>query len=102
MKLVITGATGFLGRHFLARLAKETDLEIFCVARGLLSVQEGEHPGIQWLKGDLCSLPFCRELVSGKDVILHLAHSSYPLTSELDLAGDIVSSVLPTFTLLGL
>ena len=45
-------------------------------------------------------MPFCRELVTGKDVILHLAHSSHPLTSELDLAGDIVSNVLPSTTLL--
>ena len=100
MKLVITGATGFLGRHFLARLVKATDLQIFCVARSLSSIQEEDHPGVQWLKGDLCSLPFCRELVTEKDVILHLAHSSHPLTSELDLAGDIVSNVLPSTTLL--
>lgn len=100
MKLVITGATGFLGRHFVGRLARETDCRIFAVARSLSSIQEIENEGIHWIKGDLCSLPFCRELVSEKDAILHLAHSSHPLTSESDLAGDVVASVLPSTTLL--
>ncbi|HMK35771.1 MAG TPA: NAD-dependent epimerase/dehydratase family protein [Desulfomonilaceae bacterium] len=100
MKLAITGATGFLGRHFLAHLARDLDVQIFCVTRNLSSIQEMAYGDIHWLKGDLCSIPFCREVVAGMDVILHLAHSSHPLTSELDLAGDIVSSVLPSTTLL--
>jgi UDP-glucose 4-epimerase len=100
MKLVITGASGFLGRYIVARLLDEPGMEIWCSSRSRATVQELQHLNVHWLMGDLSSPSFCRELVSGKDAILHLAHSGHPLNSEQSWPADILANAYTASVLL--
>ncbi len=100
MKVVITGAAGFLGSYFLKAFSDEPGVSLWAADRGR-GVLPGFHgDNVHWLTGDLCSLAFCREVVRDKDVILHLAQSNFPLDSAKDFAGDIMSSLLPSTNLL--
>jgi UDP-glucose 4-epimerase len=49
MKVLITGGTGFIGRHTLAALAR-ADHQVLAIYRG---AQPTESPGILWLKSSL-------------------------------------------------
>jgi UDP-glucose 4-epimerase len=100
MNVVITGATGFLGRSVLKALCREPGLNIRAVARRSGVIPDFYSDRIQWLTGDLASLAFCREVVVDTDVIIHFAQSNFPLSSQSDLAVDIMSSVLPSINLL--
>jgi amino acid adenylation domain-containing protein/thioester reductase-like protein len=67
--VLMTGAHGFLGAHILERLLQDTHLSIICIVRARTQKELkqkvkkdlarfnldalGEHPQVQWLKGDL-------------------------------------------------
>jgi dihydroflavonol-4-reductase len=71
MKVLVTGGTGFIGRHLLDHLRSKEDIETFALVRDprrLEGRQEG--PGFRVLRGDLFSIP---PLPSGLDVVFHLA-----------------------------
>lgn len=71
MKILVTGATGFIGRHLIKSLIGEHQL--FCLAR-----KKGrDEPHIQWIRQDL-SLPLDASLLPPEiDVIIHLAQSEH-------------------------
>ena len=100
MKVVITGAAGFLGSYFARAFRDEPDVSLWAVDRAGGVRKDLYGDDVRWLPGDLCSMSFCREVVSDADVILHLAQSNFPLDSAKDFAGDIMSSMLPSANLL--
>jgi dihydroflavonol-4-reductase len=71
MKVLVTGGTGFIGRHLLDHLRSREDVETFALVRdpGRLEGRR-EGPGFRILRGDLFSIP---PLPSGLDVVFHLA-----------------------------
>jgi nucleoside-diphosphate-sugar epimerase len=77
-RILITGASGFIGRHLLHELMK--DHRIFAVARGRAEPTGAPlHPNIEWLQADLSSRQTVLALseriraAGGVDLILHLA-----------------------------
>jgi thioester reductase-like protein len=91
MRYLITGGTGFLGRHILARLLTRTDAEIICLVRSpdRLATRTADLPGHQRLgalRGDLTadglglSDSQLAEL-AGVDHVLHLA-AVYDMTAS--------------------
>jgi NAD(P)-dependent dehydrogenase (short-subunit alcohol dehydrogenase family) len=90
MRYLVTGSTGFLGRHVLSRLLARTDAEIFCLVRspGRLAARTSDlvgHERLTAVSGDLTvdglgvSDKDLAEL-SGIDHVLHLA-AVYDLTA---------------------
>ncbi len=76
--LVVTGASGFVGRHFLASAAGR--YRLFCLARR--SRQEAgimDYPDMQWTQVDVARWDTLREVIrciknhGGADYVLHLA-----------------------------
>ncbi len=57
-------------------------------------------PLIKWRKMDLISARDCAEFVTGLDVIIHLAHTYTPFTSNDNPLADAMANLLPTLTLL--
>jgi UDP-glucose 4-epimerase len=55
---------------------------------------------VRWLCGDLQSPEDCDRLVEGQDVIIHLAHTDSPLTSDRDMVRDTMFNLVPTLNLL--
>ncbi len=84
MRLFLTGATGFLGSHFLNLLAEHSAIEILALRRNL-----GSKPRIPlikepfWLTKQIDKVN--KDDLVGVDVIVHFAaHSMYPPYDTLD------------------
>ncbi|HYN08270.1 MAG TPA: NAD-dependent epimerase/dehydratase family protein [Vicinamibacterales bacterium] len=68
--LVITGATGFLGRHLVARLAPLWKAEIFAIGR-----EPGAAPaGVRVVRGDLRDPAVFDGTIPPGSVVVHLAY----------------------------
>lgn len=70
VKYLVTGATGFLGRHLALRLA-DAGHEVLALARS--TVRAPEHPGVRAVKGDILDTASLREHVVGCDGVFHCA-----------------------------
>jgi UDP-glucose 4-epimerase len=99
MRIGITGASGFLGTS-LSRYLADVGHSILALARTLPSTHGDAYPGIHWHQGDLISPREVADFVAGADVIIHLAWTNTPLTSNAHLPSDVSGSMLPTLTLL--
>ncbi|MFH1814189.1 MAG: SDR family oxidoreductase [Pseudomonadota bacterium] len=79
MKILVTGATGFVGRALCRRLhADNHELEI--VTRGATPVMPGVSAS--YSVGDFSACPDFREALQDVEVVLHLAARGHILTGE--------------------
>lgn len=77
MRVAITGATGFIGRHVLAELARHS-VEVIAVVMPLLSAPS-ESSYTKIVRLDLRNVPDnCFDVIGRPDVLLHLAWSGLP------------------------
>lgn len=81
-KLLICGATGFIGRNLAERYAEDDRYEI--TATHLTREPWGEHPNLKWVKADLRIAEDVNRVMEGQDVVIQAAAT----TSG---AGEIVS-----------
>jgi uncharacterized protein YbjT (DUF2867 family) len=82
VKVVVFGATGFIGRALLPALAAEQ--EVVAVSRSPRPPQKG----ITWVVGDVTDAPAVRRALDGADVVYYLVHSlGSPDFEERDVAG---------------
>ena len=72
MKVVVTGASGFVGKQLLNVLSK--DHEVVALSRRTRKSDDG----IQWVQCDLFSLLDIERTLSGADVAVYLVHSMLP------------------------
>lgn len=93
MKLV-TGATGFIGSHFL-------DKDTVAIARDI-NRRVHQHPEVTWCFGDLADPRFVERVVLDyrPDVVLHLGAKAVVLTAEKSTYDTYKSNVLGTVNLL--
>lgn len=72
--IVVTGGTGFIGRHFLADLPLES-VRVRALSRnpGMAAVV---HPGIEWVAGDLADPDSWKRLLEPGCTVVNLAYSS--------------------------
>jgi nucleoside-diphosphate-sugar epimerase len=70
-RIVLAGATGFLGGHILRGLAGQH--EIWCLSRR----QGSALPGVTWLETDLAGNTLPARLPDQADVVIHSAQSSH-------------------------
>src|SRR4051812_7750110 len=69
-KVLVCGATGFLGRNIAEALAQVDDYEI---TGTYLSRTPNPNPRIKFVKADLTDRATVEQVVAGKDVVLHYA-----------------------------
>jgi UDP-glucose 4-epimerase len=105
MKVCITGASGLIGRSLVQELGHDPEISVTAVTRTLPALPGAETGGagrsVTWVRADLSSPPDCERIVSGADVLIHLAHTFSPLTSDADMASDTLLNLVPTLHLLG-
>lgn len=72
MNILITGATGFVGRHIVLKLKDDEELNLTCVSRNRRGDEEGK---IIWKKADILSEEGIKDIFSNDkfDCLIHLA-----------------------------
>lgn len=80
MKVVVTGATGFLGGALVERLIAESDHEIVACGRrqGIGRALAERAPNVTFLAGDLADRAHVLEALSGADRVFHCGALSSP------------------------
>ena len=74
MRIAVTGATGFIGRHLVsALLQREKPEQICCLVRSSEQAARLQALGIRTQLGDLQDAHSLKTLCSGADLIFHLA-----------------------------
>ncbi len=103
LKILITGAAGFIGSHLSERLAEENDLLLiddFSVGSRENLAGLVERPNVRIVEADVCDREQMRELTAGIDVVFHLAISclrtsiQQPLLSHDINAGGTLNACL--------
>jgi uncharacterized protein YbjT (DUF2867 family) len=77
-KILIAGASGFIGRALIDYLLQDEDIEIVALSR---SQKTSKHPRVKWAKCDLFSLRDIDEAMLGCDSAYYLVHSMLPSAS---------------------
>ena len=80
LKVLIIGASGFVGEHLGERLLKRSDFEIYGISRSHRQEVKGS---VNWLKVDLYNLQEIENALDGIDYAIYLVHSMSP-TAQLD------------------
>jgi nucleoside-diphosphate-sugar epimerase len=76
MKILIAGASGFVGKELLKSLSNESSNKIFALSRILK--ENSEMDNVQWLQCDLFSLKDVESVMEGMDIGIYLIHSMVP------------------------
>ena len=112
MKVAVTGARGFIGRHVLAELALR-DVEIVASTRNINDALP-QHPlNVSWVELDISNPPENCYLALGKpDVLIHLAWDGLPnyrslhhfeteLPAQYNFLASLVRAGLPSLVSVG-
>jgi UDP-glucose 4-epimerase len=96
----VTGATGFLGSYLRRRLPALGAFQLRALTRTLAIESHPVSERLAWMQGDLNQPADCADFVHGLDVVIHLAHTNTPLTSNKYLPGDALANLLPFLNLI--
>lgn len=77
-KILVAGASGFIGNALIENLLKDEDIEIVGLSR---AIKTSTHPRLTWKKCDLFSLKDISEAMPGCDTAYYLVHSMLPSAS---------------------
>lgn len=109
MKLLVTGAAGFIGSHYVRTLldggyagyedAHVTVLDKLTYAGNRANLPSS-HARMSFVEGDICDLELLLELLPGHDVVVHFAAESHVDRSLTAAADFVLTNVLGTQTLL--
>jgi GDP-4-dehydro-6-deoxy-D-mannose reductase len=103
MRILITGATGFVGAHLVAYLSRTTDWNIIATVFPERAALEGaKTPRIQRIAVDLRDAAGVKHLVASTepDCVVHLAAQSHVPTSFADPWGTLQNNILCQLNLL--
>ena len=79
MKILLTGATGFLGFRTLEKLIEIHSItKIIATGRVLKKTHRINHPNVTYILGDLTDKKFVEKVVAQVDYIIHTAALSSP------------------------
>lgn len=84
-RILIAGASGFIGKYLIESLLEKTDYQIIALSR---SEKKSPHPRVSWKKCDLFSVKEIEEVIEGVDIVFYLVHSMQP-SARLDQASFI-------------
>ena len=73
MKILITGATGFIGGSFAKRLSKSTDYTIVVTGRSASIHECFQDSPVVAIQGDLAEQNIADQVMEGVDIVIHCA-----------------------------
>lgn len=77
-KILIAGASGFIGQALIKELLEQTDFQLVGMSRHL---RRSENPRLEWRQSDLFSLKDITLAMQGCDEAIYLVHSMLPSAS---------------------
>lgn len=75
MKVMVTGATGFIGEHYVKHL-RHKQVEVFACCRNAAQSEPLRKLGVHIFCGDLLDEPFVTHICKQMDVVVHCAGKS--------------------------
>jgi UDP-glucose 4-epimerase len=99
MVIGITGANGFLGRYLTQYLAA-AGYDILASVRSEAGKEYFKRKNIDVHFGDMLIRKSCGEFIERIDCVIHLAHSSFPLSGTDDLVDEAIENISPSLHLL--
>jgi dTDP-glucose 4,6-dehydratase len=109
VKLLVTGAAGFIGSHYVRTMldggyagyenAHVTVLDKLTYAGNRANLP-ASHPRMSFVEGDICDLELLLELLPGHDAVVHFAAESHVDRSLTAAAEFVRTNVMGTQTLL--
>lgn len=102
MRILVTGAAGFVGAHLLGYLLSATDWQVWGVASPYGPVPKPGSERERLVSVDLCQAETVRELLAecAPDGIVHLAAQSHVPTSYRDPWGTLENNIRSQLNLL--
>ena len=111
MKILVTGAAGFIGSNYVRRLLSGdypgyATSEVIVLDKLTYAGNEAnlapvaDSPRYTFVKGDICDAALLSELMPGVDAVVHFAAESHVDRSITGAADFVVTNVLGTQTLL--
>jgi nucleoside-diphosphate-sugar epimerase len=82
MKVLITGGSGFIGRHLVELLARQQDLEVILAVRSHRSTPSGSHTTVE--VGELHGDTLWKDTLKGVDVVVHCAGRAHVMDEQED------------------
>ncbi|MFP5459157.1 MAG: NAD-dependent epimerase/dehydratase family protein [Bacteriovoracia bacterium] len=77
-RILVAGASGFIGKALLTRLEQEPELTVVALSRQRPKLG---HARLEWRQADLFSLKDITEAMQGCDQVVYLVHSMLPSAS---------------------
>ena len=85
MKILITGATGFIGKSFVKELlSKKKEFSVFCAVRSSSKKDDLEEFDVNFVNFDLDDIKTFESSVEGKDIVVHFA-AHYDFHAQRDI-----------------
>ena len=112
MKIAVTGARGFVGRHVIAELAR-SDHEVVATERPGVARSRPAAANVRWVALDIANPPAdCFAALDRPDVLLHLAWDGLPnyrslhhfeteLPRQYNFLSNVICSGLPALVTVG-
>lgn len=100
MKILITGATGFIGTHLCPLLAQEH--QVLAYSRGVCQISDdfASNKNIRFIKGDVCDQKRLRAVMADAELVVHLASTTIPSTSNSNPKNDVETNLLGALNVL--
>lgn len=100
MKVLLIGGNGFIGSHLLDGLLEEGYIvRVFDIGH-----EKFRDPNkyVDYRISNLSNIPDLYEAMLDVDVVFHLASSSVPSTSNVDIVGDIQGNLISSINILNM
>jgi len=94
-RIIITGGSGFIGSHLIEALKKNGYKNLVVIDKN-----KPTDKNISFIKGDFSANKILRNTIKNNDIIVHLACSTIPSTSEQNKEKDIMENVIGAVRLL--
>lgn len=86
LKVLVVGATGFLGAKILSNLARDENATVLAMSRK--GAPSGDVTGVEWVRGDMMDPASLDCALQGVDVVVSSANSYMKGSLETDFQGN--------------
>ena len=103
MRIILLGATGFIGTNLVIALAKDLDNQITVVGRNkehFKTLEDMHFQRVTFLESDLSVDTDYETLLRGQEILYHLISTTVPTTSNQQISQELTGNVVLSANLL--